>query len=248
MSGVLLSERDGPLNKLTLNRPDKRNALSAELVEALIDRVEEATRDGTRLLVLSGEGKSFCAGFDFTGLEEQSDGDLVLRFIRLEMMLQAVYHAPFATIALAHGACYGAGADLVAVCSRRIGAPGTKFRMPGLRFGIALGTRRLAELIGVDEACRLLETSAIFDSEEALRCGFIQEIQAADVWAEAITRASGAVLELPDYGQQLLYQHTRPDQRNADLAALVRSGAAPGLKIRIQAFLAASQNTPMLVL
>jgi enoyl-CoA hydratase/carnithine racemase len=246
MSGILLSERDGAVNTLTLNRPDKRNALSTELVEALIDRVDEATRDGTRLLVLRGEGKSFCAGFDFTGLEEQSDGNLVLRFIRLEMLLQAVHHAPFATIALAHGACYGAGADLVAVCGSRIGAPGTKFRMPGLRFGIALGTRRLAELIGVDEARRLLETSAIFDSEDALNCGFIQEIQAADVWAEAITRASAAALGLPDYGQQLLYQQTRPDRRNADLAALVRSAAAPGLKTRIQTFLAARQNAQML--
>lgn len=242
MSSVLLSERDGPVTMLTLNRPDKRNALSAELVEALLNALDKAASDGTRLLILRGEGKAFSAGFDFTGLEEQSDGDLTLRFIRLETLLKAVYHAPFATMALAHGACYGAAADLVCSCARRVAAPMSTFRMPGLRFGIALGTRRLAEVVGVNHARRLLETSAVFDAEEALGCGFIQEIIEIEDWPVVIARARDAAVGLSERSQRLLYQQTRSDQRDADLAALVRSASEPGLKLRIQAFLAGSRK------
>ena len=70
--------------RLTLNRPDKANALSADLVEALLAALEAAAGDGTRLLVLDGNGKHFCAGFDFGGYETQSEGDLLLRFVRIE--------------------------------------------------------------------------------------------------------------------------------------------------------------------
>ena len=96
-------DRDETATKLMLNRPDKANALSVELVEALLAAVAAACGDGTRLLVLRGEGKNFCAGFDFSDLEQQSDGDLLHRFVRMELLLQALYHAPMATLALCHG-------------------------------------------------------------------------------------------------------------------------------------------------
>jgi hypothetical protein len=69
------------------------NALSATLVEALLAEVDAAYRDGTRLLVLRGNGKNFSAGFDMGGYEAQSEGDLVLRFIRIEQLLQACARA-----------------------------------------------------------------------------------------------------------------------------------------------------------
>src|SRR6185369_12382226 len=81
MTAPLQTRRDGPLTELVLNRPDKANALNAELIEAMLEAVEAAASDGTRLLVLRGEGKVFCGGFDFSGLDSQSEGDLVLRFI-----------------------------------------------------------------------------------------------------------------------------------------------------------------------
>ena len=95
MSDELIRRHDGHLTRLTLNRPGKANALSALLVEALIDAVEYAATDGTRLLVLEGTGNQFCAGFDFSGYQDQSEGDLALRFIRIEMLLQALHRAPF---------------------------------------------------------------------------------------------------------------------------------------------------------
>jgi enoyl-CoA hydratase len=238
MTDPLLIEREGVVTTLVLNRPEKRNALSAELVEAMLAAIAAARDDGTRLLVLRGAGAGFSGGFDFGGLDEHSDGDLALRFVRLELLLQDLWHAPFATMALAHGACYGAAADIVASCHRRIAAPGTKFRMPGLSFGISLGTRRLAAVIGADAARRLLETSAVFDENEALACRFLTDIRGEDGWLEAVSQAAAAAQALPQSSRQLLLEQTVEDLRARDLAVLVRSVAEPGLRQRIGAFLA----------
>lgn len=240
MAEPLLIERDGVTTTLVLNRPEKRNALSAELVEAMIAAIGVARDDGTRLLVVrgAGAGAGFSGGFDFGKLDEHSDGDLALRFVRLELLLQDLWHAPFATMALAHGACYGAAADIVASCKSRIAAPGTKFRMPGLAFGVSLGTRRLAAVVGADAARRLLETSPVFDEEEALACRFLTDIRGEDLWPEAVSQAAAAAQALPQPSQRLLLAQTVEDFRSQDLAVLVRSVAEPGLKQRIGAFLA----------
>lgn len=237
MSDDLLIRREGALTRFTFNRPEKRNALSAGLVEALLHGIEAAGRDGTRLAVFQGAGKGFCAGFDFTGIETQSDADLVHRFVRVEQMLQAIRHAPFATLALVHGACFGAAADIVAACSRRVAVPGATFRMPGLRFGVVLGTRRLADLIGPDKARSLLETTRVFAAEEACDLGFLTDIVAEDAWPELVERTRAAAEILPLTAQRALLERTTPDTRDADMAALVRSVAIPGLQARIAAFL-----------
>ncbi|MDX2288802.1 MAG: enoyl-CoA hydratase/isomerase family protein, partial [Hyphomicrobiaceae bacterium] len=119
----LLVERAGDTVTLTLARPDRLNALDACLVEHMIEAFETADRDGTRLIVVTGQGKGFSGGFDLSDLAAQSDGDLALRFLRIESLLQLIHHAPCATLALVHGACFGAGADIVAACALRLAAP-----------------------------------------------------------------------------------------------------------------------------
>lgn len=238
----LLIHRDGATTRLTLNRPERRNALSPELVEALLAAMDGAAGDGTRLLVLTGSGKAFCAGFDFTGIEEQSDADLVLRFVRLEQLLQTVRHAPFATLALAHGAAFGAGADLVAACMHRVAASRTRFRMPGLHFGVVLGTRRLSDLVGSDAARHLLATTPVFDSDEARRLGFLTRVAPEEEWRALIDEAAGAAAALSDEARRTMLARTVTDTRDADMAALVASVAKPGLQQRVVAFLEASRK------
>lgn len=238
MSGDLTIRRAGPLTELTLARPAKANSLSAELVEVLLAAIAAAGGDGTRLLVLRGDGKNFCAGFDFSDIETATDGDLFRRIARLEILLQALYHAPMATLALCHGGTYGAGADLVAACDRRVAAPGTIFRMPGLRFGIALGTRRLVERIGADRALEIQGSARTFDAEEAERIGFIGEIVPLESWGKIVEAAlSGQKLDARAHA--LLKTRVQPDSRDTDMAALVHAASAPGLKERIKAFRAA---------
>lgn len=237
MSSELLVEREGPLAVLTLNRPEKLNAFNEGLVEALIEALGVAASDGTRLCVFRGAGKGFSGGFDFGGLERLSDGDLALRFLRIEILLQAVWSAPFSTLALVHGACFGAAADLVAACGRRVAAPEASFRMPGLRFGVVLGTRRLASLLGAEEARSLLETSATFDAARARANGFVQELAPVAEWPGVIERALEEATSLPAGAHRALLAQCRDERADADLAALARSVAEPGLGRRMRAYL-----------
>lgn len=222
---------------LTLNRPEKRNALNAELIEALLTATADARRAQVPLLVLQGAGANFSAGFDFTGFETHSEGDLLLRFVRIETLLQEIAYGPFATLALAHGNNFGAGVDLFAACRHRYCAPGSKFRMPGLQFGLALGTRRLAALVGESNAYSLLETTATFDGEHAQRIGFVQGMRAQEEWPALIEQIRTSTLSLPAESRQYLRDLTRSSAtRDGDMAALVASASAPGLKERIQAY------------
>jgi len=243
MSDELLRKHENHVTRLTLNRPHKANALSAALVEALIDAVEYAATDGTRLLILDGAGSHFCAGFDFTDTHAQSEGDLALRFIRIETLLQALYHAPCATLVLAHGRVFGAGADIVASCGMRIAAPGTTFRMPGLRFGVVLGTRRLVHRVGADKAREILSTSRSFDAAEALAAGFLTNIATPEEWPAQIAAAQSAAETLTPAAAAALHRRTVTDSRAEDMAELVRSVSTPGLKERIRKYRETSKST-----
>jgi enoyl-CoA hydratase/carnithine racemase len=183
--------------------------------------------------VIRGAGRHFCAGFDLSDLEQLSDGDLLWRFVRIETLLQAIHHAPFATLALGHGQIVGAGADLFAACWRRVASVDARFRMPGWNFELALGTRRLARLVGPDAARDLLIDSQQISAEQGLACGLVTDICSAEQWPslqeDLLQRAS--TLSLVALAKML--QLTVHDSRNDDLAALVQSAARPGLKQRI---------------
>lgn len=234
----LTVERRGSTLTLTLNRPEKMNALSAGLVDALLAAVDAAYRDGTRLLVLRGNGKNFSAGFDMGGYEAQSEGDLVLRFIRIEQLLQAVRHAPFDTLVLAHGRNFGAGVDLICACAHRIATADATFRMPGLRFGLVLGSRLFSERVGLVRARQVLQVSQTFTSPDAQSWGFLTDVKPQEQWPEAIEGTEGAASHLSAEGAARLFRVTaRAEHRDADLAELVRSAAEPGVKQRIAAYL-----------
>jgi enoyl-CoA hydratase/carnithine racemase len=231
MTDDLSVTREGAILRLTLNRPNRANALGPDLVEALIDAFE--TADGVRLAVLEGAGKGFCSGFDLSGFDGLRDGDLVLRIIRIETMLQTIHHAPFPTLALAHGRVMGAGADLFAACSQRVAAPDATFRMPGLAFGIVLGTRRLAARIGADATREIQNATRMFDAAEALTLGFATGRAEQSNWPDLIASHGEAALTLPPESTAALFRATVVDSRAVDMADLARSAAAPGLKNRI---------------
>lgn len=236
MSAVKIT-RDGQIARVLLNRPKKLNAFNAELVSGLSDAVAAAERDGVRLLVFSGAGKGFSGGFDLSDIDEMSDGDLLLRFVRVEEMLQAVHHAKCATLALVHGACYGAAADLVAACQWRVATPEARFRMPGSRFGLVLGTHRLANLVGADSARALLLRDRPFGAEEALGSGFLTDIADEVAWSETEQRIQRQAETLNAETFSALSERMIPDTRNADLAALVRAASHGSVKARVRTYL-----------
>lgn len=239
MSAALRVERHGSAQVLTLARPEKMNALSAGLVEALIAAVDAAPAQGADVIVLRGEGRNFSAGFDFGDWEAQSEGDLLLRFVRIETLLQRVAASPCLTVGLAHGRNFGAGVDLFGACKWRVAAPDASFRMPGLKFGLVLGTRRFAALVGAERARAILEQASVFDAAQAHRDGFVSHLVAPDSWPGIERLAGEAAGALAGASRAQLYGALSAEQPDADLARLVRSAAEPGLKARVAAYLQA---------
>ncbi|OWT56841.1 enoyl-CoA hydratase/isomerase family protein [Candidimonas nitroreducens] len=221
----------------TLNRPAKLNALNASLVDALLQAVGEAHEHGAKLLVFRGEGKSFSAGFDLSELGAQSEGDLVLRFTRIEMLLQAVADSPAQTLALAHGKVFGAGVDLFASCRHRVATGDAVFRMPGLKFGLVLGTRRFGNIVGAAGAREILERTSSFGTQQALNMQFITDIVPVEQWGEIVSTLSASAQALDNITRAALYRVLGQSDGDRDLAALVRSAARPGLKERLRRYL-----------
>lgn len=239
MNGVLHVDKQGARHVLTLARPEKMNALSADLVESLIAALDNAEAQAAKVIVLQGEGKNFSAGFDFGDWQSQSEGDLLLRFVRIETLLQRLAASPCLTVALAHGRNFGAGVDVFGACKWRIAAPDATFRMPGLKFGLVLGTRRFAALVGAERARAILEQAATFDAGDALRDGFASRLASPADWPEIAAQALATASDLTDASRAQLYAALSQESPDVDLARLVRSAAQPGLKDRVAAYLQA---------
>jgi len=235
---VVITHKDA-VTELILNRPDKLNALNADMAELLLQGLDEAVAKNSQLVIVRGAGRAFSAGFDLSGLDAETDADLLYRFVRIETLLQTIYTAPMPCLALVHGRCFGAGADLVAVCTHRIAAPDTSFRMPGLQFGIVLGTRRLSALIGPDAARDILQTSRVFDCDHALACGFLTSIAAVDEWPQLLDTATSKAKILDDISRRAWLKNCRDDSKlDSDMAELVLSASRPGLVSRVKTYIA----------
>jgi enoyl-CoA hydratase/carnithine racemase len=239
--GTIAIRRDADCWTVTLDRPEKANALSSELVEALIDALAEAEAARVAVVAFEGRGRNLSAGFDFGEHERASEGDLLLRLVRIETLLQSIARSPCLTVAFAHGRNFGAGVDIFAACRWRIAAPQATFRMPGLGFGLVLGTRRFAAIVGRDPAREVLESLATFDAERAAAVGFVRRIAAPEEWPAIVAEALAVARALPEASRAALYATLAPTTDDADMADLVRSAAAPGLKQRIAAYLAAQR-------
>ncbi len=237
MTDLIKYETHGPIALLTLNRPEKLNAFNDAMVAELSDALHRAVTEGARLVVFAANGKGFSGGFDLSDIDEASDGDLLMRFVRVEELLQSVADAPIATVSLVHGPCYGAAADLAVACQWRIAALDARFRMPGPRFGIILGTRRLTNKVGGDVARQLLLRDKPFKADEALDTGFITEIADQGDWPDIVERIEGQANGLDDDTYRRLVERQRQDTRDGDLAALVRSAANGSVKARIMSYL-----------
>ncbi len=236
---VLRIDRQGSRHVLTLTRAEKMNALSADLVEALIAALNDAEAEEAKVVVLQGEGKNFSAGFDFGDWQTQSEGDLLLRFVRIETLLQRLAASPCLTVALAHGRNFGAGVDVFGACKWRISAPDATFRMPGLKFGLVLGTRRFASLVGAERARTILEQAATFNAEDALRDGFASRLAPPGDWSRIGDEALETAAALTDASRAQLYAALSQEKPDTDMARLVRSASAPGLKDRVATYMQA---------
>jgi enoyl-CoA hydratase len=223
---MLKVEHHAKVAKLTLNNPTKGNALSHAMVEALIEQTTLAlTNDAIDTIELYAEGSNFCTGLDLSNLDNETDGDLLHRLVRIETFLAMIWTAPITTKAFAKGRTWGAGADIFVACEQRIIEPNTTFRFPGAQFGIALGTARLTDRIGVDEARHLILHGSEFDASVAIHKGLATGYTTDHVTSDIVVDREAAAA---------IRAASRSNARaDADMAALVRSASLPGLKQRI---------------
>jgi enoyl-CoA hydratase/carnithine racemase len=231
---ALYSEENGCAT-VTFNRPAQLNAMSAELVTALHAALDQAEASSSvKQVVFRANGKAFSAGLDLSAIDTETDGDVMLRLVRIEQLLQRVRHASVATVACVHGACYGAAADLVLACRTRIASGDAKFLMPGMRFGIILGTRRLRDTLGEQAAYQLLDRRTPFTVPQALATGFITESAGAEDWPKVVGRALQNISAFSGSAYALRVASLTPDTREADMHALVTSIAAGSIKERLR--------------
>lgn len=234
---VIGSELDADGTRvLTLNRPDKANAVDLHLAQELLRWVERSAEDECRSLILTGAGRNFCAGFDFSDLEATSTGDILARFVAIERVLQALRRAPFVSFALVHGAAFGAGADLAIASTYRIGGPRARFRFPGFQFGVALGTRHLARVVGYGAARDILLRNRVLAAEEALAAGLLTHLGEDAALRETADELARETQTLSRQAIHAIHDITAGPDENSDMADLVRSLAEPGLHERIAAY------------
>ena len=184
---IELEQRDR-VALVTLNRPDKRNALDTRACVDLAAAVDDAIVAGARCLVLAGRGSNFCSGADLRTVE---DDDFVPTLYRTLAHLQDV---PVCTMAAVHGPALGAGTQLAIACDLRVVAPDARFGIPAAKLGLMTDhwtAQRLAALAGPGPARAVLLACEELDAERSLRLGLANragDLDAALAWAEDVSR------------------------------------------------------------
>jgi methylglutaconyl-CoA hydratase len=183
---------------LTLNRPERRNALSPEMQMDLILAMEQAAEDRCRVLVLTGAGDAFCSGLDLAVLRTMADGsetDHRAHAANVARMFRTLYELPMPTIAAVHGPAIAGGTGLATICDFTLATPAAKFGFTEVRIGFvpALVSAFAVLQIGDKRARDLLLTARIFDAQEALRLGLVNEVVAAEELSARVQSLAGTL-------------------------------------------------------
>lgn len=175
MDPVLFQAKSSIAAEIRLNRSERANALNEEVVYQFTRAVAECFVQKTKLLVIRGEGRHFCSGFDRVAGDRATTAARAVLGVQIEALLQMLWNAPFATVACIQGSAVGAGADIAAACDYRLAQPDAVFFFPGFRLlGVSLGNRRLARLIGAGRAMDAILRTRKFNQQQAAACGLAQ--------------------------------------------------------------------------
>lgn len=198
----------GRVALITLNRPEKRNALNIEMCHRLRDAVGSAVAGGARAMVITGNGTSFCSGADLGGVYTADFRDA------LYDMLRAITEAPVPVVAAVNGPAIGAGTQLALAADLRMAAPTAVFGIPTARIGLAVDPwtiRRFALLAGTGTARAVLLACDQLDAEQARSCGFVARvgtIEDAIAWAEGMAELAPLTVR---YSKQVLNSLFEPE-------------------------------------
>ncbi len=182
----------GPVLRLTLSRPEKRNAFDEPMIEALeAEAVRAAEEDAVRVVILDGDGPTFCAGADIDWMRRsgsKSAADNRKSAARMAAMFEALDALPMPLVGRVHGACLGGGVGLLAVCDVVVAEASCTFAMSEVRLGIipAVIAPYVTARIGPGRARELMLSGRRFTSEEAERIGLVHLVAGTDTLDDAI--------------------------------------------------------------
>jgi enoyl-CoA hydratase/carnithine racemase len=227
MTAVLLEERADGVLRLTLNRPEARNALSIALMTALLEALARAGKDPqTRVAVIAGAGPAFCAGHDLREIREERRETYERIFALCGELMLAIVRLPKPVIAEIHGVATAAGCQLVATCDLAVAAEDARFATPGVNIGLFCSTPMVAltRAVGRKAAMEMLLTGELVDAATARALGLVNRVvprselrEAVDGLARQIAGKSAFTVAI---GKEAFYR-----QAELDLAAAYRYAA-----------------------
>jgi 2-(1,2-epoxy-1,2-dihydrophenyl)acetyl-CoA isomerase len=251
MSDELLSQGNGPVHRLTINRPTRRNALTPALARALareIDQIEEAGE--ARVILLSGARGHFCAGLDLHWLTSlrgaSSIADLQHGLSDFQSAVLAIVRCPIPVIAVVQGTAAGFGLDLALACDMRLAGSSATFTSAFAKMGLVPdggSTFTLPRLVGVGRALRVLMTNQTLDAATALSIGLVEEVIDDSGLDEGVLRIVGELMASAESSIRAIKRLIRAPEVGALEQALSAEGAAqlqalqgPDFLLRLEAF------------
>jgi methylglutaconyl-CoA hydratase len=195
---MLKVEREGALLRVSLNRPEVRNALNDDLIES-ITQVFSTVSSEIRVIVLTGEGSAFCAGGDLEWMRragEYTDAENVADALKISHMFAAIRDCKAVTIASIHGAAMGGGCGIIAACDIAISTEDAKFGFSEVKLGLIPATISpfVIDRIGRGHAKALFVTGEVFHSNHALAIGLVHEVAHSGERELAVNRKVRSIL------------------------------------------------------
>lgn len=210
---VILTATDGHVATLTINRPDKLNALNATVRRGFVEALAEfRANSDVRVVIVTGAGdKAFVAGADIGEFADRTGLDQ-FRVMKGFGMVEAADQFPKPIIAAINGYCLGGGCELAMGCDMRIASDQAKLGQPEVNLGIlpgAGGTQRLPRLVGMGTALKLLYTGDMVGAEEALRIGLVDEVVPHDQLMAHVQTLAAKIAEKSPAALQLIKEAAR---------------------------------------
>jgi len=224
---------DAGVATITLNRPDKRNAISYDLIADLLRALEEVKDSSARVLILTGAGKAFCSGMDLENLKSligRTPEQNIEDSRTMVSLFRSIYEFPKPTIAAVNGAAIAGGTGLALLCDFTLAVPEAKFGYTEVRIGFvpAIVSTFLLRQVGEKIARDLLLTGRIFDAEEALWIGLLTQIVPQEKLMERARELAAQLMENSplslSYTKRLLTDHGRAEL-DEQIEAAIRENA-----------------------